>query len=93
MLKINCSEPANEPTVLRLEGRVIGPWVEEVKRLSEEVLASGATLIVDLSEVSFVDREGVELFRSLSDRRVLFRNTSVFVAEQLKSVSCQGGGV
>ena len=92
MLRIAFGESANGSTTLKLEGRVIGPWVEEVKRLSEEVLASGAILVLDLSDVSFVDREGVELFRDLSDRRALFRNTSVFVAEQLKSGSCRGDG-
>jgi anti-anti-sigma regulatory factor len=93
MLRIVCGESASESTTLKLEGRVIGPWVEEVKRASEEVLASGATLILDLSEVSFVDREGIELFRNLSDRRALFQNTSVFVAEQLKSGRGEGDGI
>ncbi len=93
MLRIAFAESGNGSTTLKLEGRVVGPWVEEVKRLSEAVLASGVTLIFDLSDVSFVDREGVELFGSLRDRHALFRNPSVFVAEQLKSGGCQGDGL
>jgi hypothetical protein len=85
MLKIMCHESADNSITLKLEGRVIGPWVEEVKRLSEEILASGGTLTFDLSEVSFVDREGIDLFRKLKDRRAMFLSSSVFVAEQLKS--------
>lgn len=85
MLKIVCHESADKSITLKLEGRVIGPWVEEVKRLSEKILASGGNLIFDLSEVSFVDREGIDLFRKLRDRRAMFLSSSVFVAEQLNS--------
>ncbi len=91
MLRIVCDESTMASTTLRLEGQVIGPWVGEVKRASEAVLASGVTLILDLSEVSFVDREGLALLRSLHGRRALLRNTSAFVAEQLKS-SRRGDG-
>ena len=85
MLNIVSHESADKSITLKLEGRVIGPWVEEVKRLSEKILASGGNLIFDLSEVSFVDREGIDLFRKLRDRRAMFLSSSVFVAEQLNS--------
>jgi hypothetical protein len=90
MLKIMCSESANKSVTLKLEGRVIGPWVAEVRRVSEKILVSGAMLTLDLSEVTFIDREGVELFRSLRDRQAMFLNSSVFVAEQLRSWEKQG---
>jgi ABC-type transporter Mla MlaB component len=83
MLKIECSQPADNLINLKLEGRVIGPWVEEVRRVSEKALASGAALTFDLSEVTFVDREGIALLRDLRDRQAMILNTSVFVAEQL----------
>jgi ABC-type transporter Mla MlaB component len=90
MLKIVCSQPADNLITLRLEGRVIGPWVEEVRRVSEKALSSGATLSFDLSEVTFVDREGIVLLRDLRDRQAMFLNTSVFVAEQLSFGERQG---
>jgi anti-anti-sigma regulatory factor len=90
MLKIMCGESATKSITLKLEGRVIGPWVEEVRRVSEKVLVSGAMLTLDLSEVTFVDREGIELFRNLKDRQAMFLNSSVFVAEQLRSWEQQG---
>lgn len=85
MLKIVCSQPAGNLSRLKLEGRVIGPWVDELRRVSEKILASGATLTFDLSEVTFVDREGIELFRNLRNRQAVFLNSSVFVTEQLKA--------
>ena len=38
MLKISQLEPVNHAVVLRLEGRVVGPWVTELQKSCEEVL-------------------------------------------------------
>ncbi len=85
MLKIVRNDPTSDSIVLKLEGKVIGPWVEEVRRISEKIFASGRTLTFDLSEVTFVDREGIELFRALRGQQAMFLNSSVFVAELLRS--------
>ena len=85
MLKIVAVEPGTDEAILRLEGRVIGPWVEEVRRSCESVFSRGARLTLDLSDVSFVDREGVDLLRSLRDRHVALENCSPFVATLLKA--------
>jgi anti-anti-sigma regulatory factor len=84
MLRIHVSEAAREATTLSLEGRVIGPWVEELRLSCEGVLARGSGLVLDLSDVSFVGREGVALLRTLRDRQVVLRSYSPFVGEQLK---------
>lgn len=87
MLKIvPGNAPRNETTVLHLEGQVIGPWVEELGRVCEPILATGAGLSLDLSSVSFVSREGACLLWRLRDERVTLRNCSRFVAEQLKAL-------
>ncbi len=69
---------------VRAEGRVIGPWVGELARACEPLLAAGPGLVVDLGGVSFVDRDGVELLRRLIGQGATVVNTSRFVAEQLK---------
>ena len=85
MLKIELVQAAKDgPATLRLEGQVVGPWVEEVKRSCESVFSKGSRLTLDLSEVFFVDREGVALFRSLQGRRVELLNCSPLVATLLK---------
>ena len=84
MLKIERIETAGQTPTLRVEGRVIGPWVEELRRSCEPVLATGARLTLDLGDVSFVDADGVALIRSLRQRQVALSNCSPFVAEQLK---------
>lgn len=84
MLKIVVVEAGNAATV-RLEGKVIGPWVEEVRRPCARALARGAALTLDLTDVSFVDRDGAGLLRSLGGRGAVLLNGSVFVGEQLKT--------
>ncbi len=86
MLKIVRDENSNGPAILSLEGRVIGPWVEELERACEPILARGSGLSLDLSSVSFLSREGVRLLWKLRNRRVALLHCSAFVAEQLKSL-------
>ena len=83
MLKIEIGADGREPVVVRLEGRLVGPWVEEVRRACEGLLHRGERLTVDFSRVSFVDREGVALCRGLRDRHARLRNCSPFVKEQI----------
>lgn len=84
MLRIHISDAERETATIRLEGRVIGPWVDEVRRVCEGILAHGTRLVLDLSAVAFVGQEGIELFRALRERHVVFRNCSPFVGAQLK---------
>jgi anti-anti-sigma regulatory factor len=85
VLRIELLDGNNGTTTLELAGRVVGPWVDELSRSCESVLAIGGTLSVDLGQVSFVDRDGVEFLKRLRARNVTLVNCTPFVAEQLKS--------
>lgn len=78
MLKITQSEHC-----LRLEGRVAGPWVTEVRKAVEDQRSRRTPFKVDLSGVTFVNDEGAELLRGLSAGGVELTGTSRFVAEVL----------
>ena len=84
MLKISFIEALDKAVTIRLEGQIRGPWVEELRRACEQFLAKGRRLLLDLTEVSFVDMDGVALCRCLRDREVTILYCSPFVAEQLK---------
>jgi hypothetical protein len=86
MLKMVVSESPGQGSTVYLEGQVIGPWVEELRRVCEPMLVNGTSLSLDLSNVSFVSREGVRVLWGLRDRQVALRNCSRFVAEQLKAL-------
>lgn len=70
---------------LRLEGRVVGPWVEELRHICEPLLADKTKLALDLDEVSFADENGVTLLTSLGRRGAKLLRPSPFVSEQLKA--------
>lgn len=84
MLKIVFVNGTSRALTLQLAGRLVGEWVEELRRACEPILARGDSLAVDLSEVSFVDQAGVELLRWLRGREAVLSNCSGFVAELLK---------
>jgi anti-anti-sigma regulatory factor len=83
VLRISLVEALDEAVTLRLEGQLRGPWVEELRRSCDQFLATGSGLILDLTEVSFIDMDGVALCRRLRDRKVAFLHCSPFVAAQL----------
>jgi len=84
MLKIQRLDLQDGTVALQLAGRIVGPWVGELNRSCERLLDVDGTLSVDLAGVSFADRDGVELLRSLRARHVALFNCSPFVAEQLR---------
>jgi anti-anti-sigma regulatory factor len=83
VLRIELLDQRDGTTTLELAGRVVGPWVDELSRSCERALAIGGTLSVDLAQVSFVDRDGVQFLKRLRARNVALVNCSPFVAEQL----------
>ena len=91
MLRISEADRTTERVVLRLEGDVMGPWVAEMRRACEQVLSEGRRLTLDLGEVSFVEREAVQVLRELMCREVQLINCSPFISEQLKNIppSCR----
>src|SRR3989442_13754345 len=85
MLKIVLIENGRDAYTLRLEGLVVGPWVEELGKACEQAFTNSGRLTLHLTRVSFVDRDGVDLFRRLRSRHVVLSNCSRFVEEQLKA--------
>ncbi|HEY6168810.1 MAG TPA: STAS domain-containing protein [Verrucomicrobiae bacterium] len=86
MLKISRLEPVNHSTTLRLEGSLVGPWVEELEHLCAPLVSDGTQLKLELGEVSFVDDKGVALLASLRSHGTKLLNATPFLAEQLKFV-------
>src|SRR5207245_6064329 len=70
MLKIESIRTANGCPRLKVAGRVIGPWVAELRLACERALVDGRGLALDLSEVAFVDPTGLELRCMRSQRGV-----------------------
>ena len=87
MLKISIISDSDQAIQFQLEGKLVGPWVEELQRLSDEALSHKKAVSLDLEKVWFVDPRGVTLLRDLARRKVSQANCSQFVTQQLKEVA------
>jgi ABC-type transporter Mla MlaB component len=67
MLKITeRRDPESDSTALMLEGRLAGPWVEELKTYCREMAHNQQPCtMVDLTGVTFIDTEGKALLACL----------------------------
>jgi anti-anti-sigma regulatory factor len=84
MVRISESGSSDGIQAIRLEGRVVGLCVPEVQRYCQRILSQGMTLTIDMGGVSFLDGEGVGLFRELIGQQVRLLNCSPFLNELLK---------
>ena len=66
MLKITIQEGANA-IELKLEGRIVGPWVAEFAQAWRSLAPSldGKKLLVDLRGVTYVDSEGRDVLAQI----------------------------
>ena len=87
MLKISIISDSDQAIQFQLEGKLVGPWVEELQRLSDEALSHQKAVSLDLERVWFVDSHGVTLLRNLARRKVSQVNCSQFVSQQLKEAA------
>ena len=81
------TKSADGAAVLSLEGLVRGRFAEELRKTCEPILAAGSRLTLDLSQVTFIDAQGVTVLRELEKNHVVFSNPSSFVSEVLKGAA------
>ena len=84
MLKITRVVLSKKEITLQLDGRVTGQWVGLLRDTAESALNEGLMLNVDLTNISFIDCEGITLIRNLIQRGARHLNPPLFVAEQIK---------
>ena len=87
MLKISQAGKANNSVTLKLEGRVVGPWVGELRQVCETLLTEGRAVKLDLTDVSFADADGVAVLTGFKTRGVTLKDCSPFVDEQFRSTA------
>lgn len=85
MLRITVVESSQSAATLRVEGRITGSLVEELRRACNACKSSDEIhLSLELAEVSFTDAAGIELLKELRSRGVSLEHTNPFMADQLK---------
>jgi anti-anti-sigma regulatory factor len=69
MLRITVEEDS-EAMVLKLEGRIAGPWAAELDRLWEETapVLRQRKLSIDLRETTYADASGIRVLKAIHSR-------------------------
>lgn len=68
---------------LKLEGKLLEPWVEVVRRACGPGRGGARRTFLDLSEVTYMDAAGATLLRDLMRQGVVIAGCSGFVAALL----------
>ena len=85
MPRISQTVERDRAVTFRLEGRVVGPWVAELREACRRVLEEKRGLTLDLSEVMFASRAAVTLLLELKAQGVVLSGCSPFLSQALKS--------
>lgn len=84
MLRIAEEKTTDGSMILRLDGRIAGPWVEVLRESCERFSPADAGVTLDLFGVSFADQAGVRFLQQLDQQQFTLLNCSPFLREQLK---------
>ncbi len=85
MVKITIVESSRSVVSLRVEGRIIGSSVEELRRACDvHTSLNEIQLSLNLADVSFADAAGIVLLKELRSRGVALMDANLFMTEQLK---------
>jgi hypothetical protein len=82
MLRITTVTRPTGGQALLLEGRLIGPWVDELRRAAADIAAGTA---IDLHAVEFADADGVTVLRRLREKGAVLLGPSGYLAALIEA--------
>lgn len=85
VLKITRAETATEEKWI-LQGHLVGLWVSELRRTWKKVHRTEVNLkcVVDLNEVTLIDKKGERLLRTMSKEGVQFVASGIYIKHLLQ---------
>jgi anti-anti-sigma regulatory factor len=84
VLKITEVSRSEAAIAFKLEGKVLAPWVDELRRLCTETPRQSKQIHLDLDAVTFLDESGAELMRELVRQGITIARCSEFVSQLLR---------
>jgi len=81
MLRITKIALNGSPVTLKLEGKVHNEWVSLLHQECKNAAADAKEVLLDFSEVTYVDETGIELIRRLSKKHVRIINGDTCIAD------------
>ena len=91
MLKITITETETENRWI-LQGRLVGPWVHELRSCwkKKHRAQSGQRCVVDLNDVTFIDKSGERLLRAMSKKGAELVADGMYTKHVLEMVKTTG---
>jgi len=84
MLLITDMRESHGTCRMELQGRLIGPWVNELRRVAGGATPRCSRVVLDLSALSFVDGHGAALLRELAAKGIGLEGVTPYIAEMLE---------
>ena len=79
MLRITQVNEDSGQVCLKVEGRVIGDWISELDRTCGSCLSQNRPITLDLSDVTYIDRQGVETLKRVLGEKVQLKGMTLLV--------------
>lgn len=86
MLRITAVQNEGAPTVLKIEGKLLEPWIGELHEACRKTFGLSVPATLDVAGLSFVDAPGTIALRDLLRRGATLRGCSPLIAELLKEI-------
>jgi hypothetical protein len=86
MFKITVASKSYESIELRVEGRLVRGWVDELLSACRDHGRVAVRVVLNVAGLSFADADGIEALRHLSDQGVQFTDASPFIIEQMREI-------
>ena len=69
MVRITTLADEGQNIRLKVEGRIVGSWVSELDQACRSLPVQKMMVLLDFSNVSFIDRHGVEVVKRILSER------------------------
>ena len=90
MLRITFQDDL-EGTTVKLEGKLSGPWVDELERSwTEHPSDASRQVTVDLSDVTYIDPEGKRLLARMMGKGVYLQGTQLMTRYIIDEIARAG---
>ena len=90
MLRITFHQES-EGTTVKLEGKLSGPWVEELERSWTAQPPDGSKQVtVDLSDVTYIDPQGKKLLARMMGKGVFLQGTQLMARYIIDEITRAG---
>ena len=84
MLRILKKPASGPPTILKLEGKLLEAWVDELRQSANTAAQHGSSVMLDLSGLTFADAAGVATLRELIQQGATIGACSGYIAALLQ---------